>query len=199
LGQPLQIYSGTEKKTLWKMKDVMPIEGLWMSPDGTRVVAVHDGSKITVFDTTTGSVLYAGRAHNVGMVVVTFSGKGNRFFTSGADGRVVMWDVRTVKKLKEFRGNDQERMTAADLSPDGRRVVTVNTGGSWQLWDVETGVQLMNVACSSMGLFSVAFSGDGQRIFTTGDDNTVRMWQAVAADPTISIPLDATYLKGLNP
>jgi WD40 repeat protein len=135
--------------------------------------------------------------HNLGPVNVLFSADGQRAFTCGGDGSTMMWDIHTLKKQMEFRGNDQQAVNGADISPDGRRVVTASQSGSWQLWDAATGVQLLDVHASTGPLISALFSPSGREIYTCGDGQ-VRIWRSLTADPTIRIPIDASFLKGLR-
>ena len=170
-----------------------------MSPDGTRLITIRGEVEMTVFDAANGRVLKREHAHNVGPLNLQFTSDGRHFLTSGGDGRVVLWILDTLEKQGEFRGNDQERMTSADVSPDGRRVVTTNTGGSWQLWDAQTGVQLMNISASDRPLSSVLFCSDGKRILTAGEDGVVRLWNSVDRDPTFYVRIDPKYLSHLRP
>lgn len=196
--QSLMVYSGPRKKTLWSIPGIKGIAGMWLSPDGSRLIVVRDGIVMTVYDAETGKILHTGKAHNVEPISVSFSADGRRFFTCGGDGRVVMWDLEGLRPISEFRGNDQERMTSADVSPDGRRVVTTNTGGAWQLWDVQSGVQLMNIAASDRPLSSAVFCEDGKRLLTAGDDGIVRLWRAIDRDPTTYVHIDPQYLSDLK-
>jgi len=102
-----------------------------------------------------------------------------------------------LRRLVDFRGNDQEGMTSADISPDGRRVVTTSISGEWQLWDAANGRQLLDVQASPQPLSSAVFSSDGERILTAGSDFNLRVWTTVRADPTTRIPIEPAQLAGL--
>jgi WD40 repeat protein len=151
---------------------------------------------MTVIDMADGKILANLRPHNRGPLNLSFSQDGKQAFTCGGDGSVVMWDVRSLKRMMQFRGNDQYGMTSADLSTDGRRVVTTTQSGSWQLWDASNGAQLLDVRASSAPLSSATFSADGQAIFTA--DGTVRVWRSLQTDPATYVPIEASYLPKLN-
>jgi len=194
----LSAYSGRDERVRWTRKDITGASSLWVSPDGSRLFYGSSDRTITVLDMQNGRTLGTLNSHNLGPLYLTFSADERRVFTCGGDGRVVMWDTKTLEKIAEFWGNDQEGMTSADLSPDGRRVVTTSRSGSWQLWDTSHRVQLMDVRASRGPLSSAIFSADGKRIVTAGDDNQVRVWRTVDSDPTTYIPLDGAYLKDLH-
>jgi len=171
---------------------------MWVSPDGTRLLAVRGNMGVEAYDTETGKLLKRLEAHNMGPIYVTFSRDSDRLFTCGGDGRTVMWDMHTLKKLREFRGNALKGATCADLSPDGRRVVTASQSGWWQLWDANTGTRLLNVEASTQPLSSVVFCADGTRILTAGSDNQVRVWTASDQNPTVLVPIDRSWLTGVH-
>lgn len=192
-------YSGQERRVRWTRPNIKNVVSLWVSPNGQRIFLVLEDKDVEVFDMEDGRPLGSMNSHNNGPIYMTFSADGSKTFTCGGDGRAVMWDTMTLKKLVEFRGNEQEGMRSGDLSPDGRRVVTASQSGAWQLWDAANGRLLLDVQASPLPLSSAIFSSDGQRIVTAGEDGNVRVWTTVENDPTTYVPIDPTFLKGLYP
>jgi len=191
-------YSGKTGKVRWRRDDIKGVNSVWVGPDGSRLFVASEEQRMTVYDMKDGRLLGTMDSHNVGPINLTFSADGRIAFTCGGDGRAVMWDTVRVKKLMEFRGNEQLSVSSADISPDGRRVLTTNRFGSWQLWDASNGVQLLDVHASSGPLSSALFCADGRRIVTAGDDGQVRIWRTVDSDPTTYVPVDAKYLSHLH-
>src|SRR5262249_50770768 len=76
----------------------------------------------------------------------------------------------------------------AAFSPDGARIVTASDDGTARVWEAATGKPLATLTghCPSRienGPFgcedsSAAFSPDGQRIVTSSNDKTARVWEA---------------------
>jgi len=75
-------------------------------------------------------------------------------------------------------------LEAVAYSPDGRHIATCGGVGAF-LWDVETGKHIrtfMNLQSDLMGrplnafIWSVAFSPDGTRMLTGGEDGTGKLW-----------------------
>lgn len=186
-------------KTRWEKKDFGGTQAIWISPDGSRMLATVNDLYVQVFDTADGRPLGILSSHNIGPINVSFTRDGTGVFTCGGDGRAVLWDLKSLRKRREFRGNALRTISSADLSPDGRRVATASRSGSWQLWDASNGVQLLDVSASKRPLSTVLFVGDGSRILTAGDDYQVRVWSTVQHDPTIRIPIDPALLKGVHP
>ncbi|MBI4675618.1 MAG: NACHT domain-containing protein [Chloroflexi bacterium] len=89
-----------------------------------------------------------------------------------------------------YRGHTSA-VNAAQFSPGGKRMVTASSDGTARVWDVATGQQLaelrghgvtLTVEAISPETFddvnSARFSPDGQRIVTTSNDRTARIWDA---------------------
>jgi hypothetical protein len=171
------------------------LQAMWVSPDGSRLFLVRDNVILEVYDTKSGGLIRKITAHNMGPLYVTFTRNSDAFFTCGGDGRVVLWDMASTRKLMEFRGNALRGATCADLSPDGKRVATASQSGSWQLWDSSNGVQLLDVEASKRPLTSVVFCADGNRIITAGSDDQVRVWSATDQNPTVNLPINRSWLS----
>ena len=63
------------------------------------------------------------------------------------------------------------------FSPDGRRLVTGNSGSVMHVWDSTTGETLFALKCGSSA-FSVAFSPDGRLVASGHNDKAARLWDA---------------------
>ena len=191
-------FSAADRKIRWSRKGIKDIDGIWVSPDGSRAFYSVAGKSLSAFDMADGHPMGNLDTDNIGPLRLTFSADGNHTFVCAGDGHALMFDTHTLKKLVEFRGNDQVGLTSADISPDGRRVVTTDRSGSWKLWDTSGGTMLMNVRGSDSPLSSAVFSSDGRNIVTAGDDNKVRVWRTAKADPTMYIPIDQALLQNLH-
>ncbi|MDR3691908.1 MAG: AAA-like domain-containing protein [Fimbriimonas sp.] len=172
--------------------------GVWVTPDGKNVIAFSGGKYVVVLDARTGKLRGVLEPHNLRVSNLTFTSDGAAFFTFGADGRVTLWDIATLTQRMEFRGNTGQRVTSADLSPDGRRVVTTTEGGSWLIYDAATGVLLTTVKATVGPLRGALFTSDGKRLVTVGADDVVRVWQSLDRDPSVRVPVDAAFLKGIK-
>ncbi|MFB0833009.1 nSTAND1 domain-containing NTPase [Arthrobacter halodurans] len=65
------------------------------------------------------------------------------------------------------------------FGPDGRLVVSGDSGGSVQRWDAETGQPVGDPLTGHDGaVTAVAYGPDGRRIASAGADGTVRLWDA---------------------
>src|SRR5262249_6950050 len=72
-------------------------------------------------------------------------------------------------------------LCGTSFSPDGARIAAGlcfgNAGGAW-IWDARTGHKVLAVGGRDGSAFNVAYSPDGRRIVTGGDDGKGRVWDA---------------------
>ena len=104
------------------------------------------------------------------------SKNGGRIAILMDDRTVTVFDVQTGKRVGKFF--EDERFTAADLSPDGKVLLTGNLWGDVKFWDVETGAVLFDPPAHNRTVWSASFSLDGSMAITTSDDDTARLWDA---------------------
>lgn len=194
----LSLISMVTGRTKWVRSDRGHIDAMWVSPNNSRLILVRDLLSVEIYDVQTGTLLGNVSDNNAPPLALTFTAKGDQFFTCGGDGRAVLWDLGSLRRRAEFRGNALDTITSADLSPDGTRVVTSSSSGAWQLWDASTGEQLTEVHASSAPLNSAIFSWDGKRLITAGEDGLVRGWLTIDQDPTIEIPVDPARLSSIH-
>ena len=93
-----------------------------------------------------------------------FAADGRSFVYGDRHGRVWILDARTWKprhRPLDARG----QLTAADLSPDGRRLATTHDDGTARLWDVASGRQIGGPLPTASGdVFAAAFTGSNAEL-----------------------------------
>ncbi len=71
------------------------------------------------------------------------------------------------------------RFTCVALSPDGKRILTGDTGKLLRLWDAEKGKELFQIKGHQLAPTSVRFLSDSEAV--SFDNNEVRFWKDVAS------------------
>src|SRR5579883_521386 len=63
------------------------------SPDGTQILIASSDHTLRICNAATGATQTIFRGHTAGVVSAHFNNAGTRIVTSGADGKVIVWDA----------------------------------------------------------------------------------------------------------
>ena len=153
------------------------------SPDGKRI---YTGG--AVWNAATGHRMLTLKGDASGSAA--FSPDGKHIITDGT-----VWDAVTGQRTLTLRGL-KEGINSVAFSPDGKRIVTGT--GSWgllrtnaenavKIWDAMSGRELLSIKGYTKAVRCVAFSPDGKRIATNGDDNLAKVWDATTGHELLSL------------
>jgi len=99
---------------------------------------------------------------------------GRRVFT-GAYGNVSMWDAK--RGVRQWRLDARGQAIAA-FRPDGLQIVcALSSDVSPRIYDAATGKELGGLRGHQGRVSQLAFSDDGTRVATVGEDQTTRIWE----------------------
>jgi eukaryotic-like serine/threonine-protein kinase len=161
-------------------------------PDRPRIAtAGSDGRKqaVKVWDASDGKVFYeilVGRDSSAGPYqAVAFSPDGRYLVTGKLEGVVQVWDAETGELVGTL-GTHEREIRGLVFSKDGRHLATASGDGQVKLWDAtrleETRLDEKPKVLHTLGArvagpgVNVAFSPDGQRLATGGEENTIKIW-----------------------
>jgi WD40 repeat protein len=145
---------------------------------------------------------------------VVFNLDGTRLATASSDATVRVWDSTTGKELA--RVSHKSSVKSVVFSPDGTQLATASSDATVRVWDSTTGKELIRVIPESTGkkvagviehshAESVVFSPDGTRLATSGNDTTVRVWDATTGKELLRVihkdlvPLRMVYKVVFSP
>lgn len=146
-----------------------------VSSDGTRIATTGGDGMARIWDAETGYELHCLTSLE-GIVGIAFSPDGKLLATGAYVGNprimseLVLWDTGTGLARRTITGPGVGQ--AVTFSPDGTRVAAAGPGSAY-VWDVATGLELLKIPAhvnenSHYGIFSTAFSPDGQVLLTSG-------------------------------
>jgi len=152
------------------------VQGGEFSPDGSRVITSSLDGTARVWDAATGRELIAltfPRSHSgAPYYIARFSPDGSRIVTHCDDVRI--WDATDGRLLLVYKVRGH-----AFFSADGSRILALD-GGTGQIRDVVTGGVLATLRCDRNSLGAAAYSPDGSRILTYGQEKIARVWNSVS-------------------
>jgi len=159
------------------------------SPDGTYIVSGSSDNTVQIWNATTGILYFTYRGHSESVDSVAWSPDGTYIASAEHYGKGQIWEVTTGSSIASFDGGRN-----IVWSPDGTRIASIKFGRV-QIWDVTTGDKIITYhghddvprlpasdgtieVSEDEGARAVAWSPDGTRIASGGDDNTAQIWNA---------------------
>jgi WD40 repeat protein len=115
---------------------------------------------------------------------VSFWGNDDTTIISVAPPRVFVWDSLTGDEITSF---DTGAVWSADLSPDGT-LLAVATDTGISVWNIETQQEVFRFGTVGGNGQRVAWSPDGQKIATLGEDYTsIDIWNVSTSDAALTV------------
>ncbi len=180
------------------------------SPDSKRLASATGefGSpgvgEIKIWNADTGKEIRHLKGHGASVTGLAFTPDGARLASSGADKKVVVWDLSTGQEVFTLTATNRpnERPNGVAFSPDGTRLAIVheyseasgNSAGEVQVLDVATRKELLNLKGHLGRLFSVAYNPAGTRLATTGDSG-IKVWDAATGREIHHLPANAARFQ----
>ncbi|MFL5917541.1 MAG: WD40 repeat domain-containing protein, partial [Gaiellaceae bacterium] len=160
-----------------------------VGPDGSVavireyvVVLRSEGKKLTL------------SGHRDRVYSVAFSRAGDLLATASRDHDVRIWNVATGKQVMRLQGANTA-VHDAEFSPNGRWLIAA--ASKTALWDVRDRELLLRLQGHEGTTTAAVFDPSGTRIYTGGDDGTVRLYACrICGDLDALLALADTRLAG---
>jgi WD40 repeat protein len=174
------LWDPTSGRRLGRLPEVS--EGLYClatHPGGNLLATGSMSGRIRLWDVERGELVWTRQVLNGFVRSTCFSPLGTTLLCSGqGDVRVKLLNPRDGDELRSLSGQTHAGESAI-YSPDGRRLATASVDGRIQIWDAETGEEVLSLRHSSVGVLTcLAFSPDGAELASAGIDGVIRVWDA---------------------
>jgi len=150
--------------------------------DGRSLMTASRDGTVAFWAIPHGGVRHLLIAHPGGATGVDVAPNGSRAVSTGHEGSVRIWNLRTMRSSPPAAGGHRARATAVSLSPNGKLALTSGEDGTGRIWDAVSG-EILHVLPHAEKrkipkgrVNSATFSPDGSWAVTAGDDGVARVW-----------------------
>lgn len=146
-----------------------------ISGDQRRIAAADCDGQIFLGDPLSGMSSRLTPSGASAVADLSFSRNGDQLVCARTDGSISVWDLATSTLLWEFTGH-QGLASAAQMLPDGKRVISTGFDGMVYLWDCTTGSEAWHRNIGTQGFLALAVADDGRKAAWGGINETVAVW-----------------------
>jgi len=181
------------------------------SPDAKRLASGNFDRTVKVWDATSGELTFTLAGHSDNVACVAFSADGRHLASGSRDKTVKVWNLSarheggaTGGPFLTLKGHTSPVSSVA-FSPDGKRVaagsaVPFGRGLPSEviMWDATSGQKLFTLKGHSGGSIEcVAFSPDGNRLATACLDGTVKVWDTIGGQETLTLNREPSAVRSV--
>ncbi len=155
--------------------------GVDFSPDGKHLVTGGWDFTAKFWDAGTGEEIFDLFTGEEWVTAVAFSPDGNHVATALQITGVTIWDV--AASLAAAAGKEVLTinlqggfLVSMAYSPDGQLIATGDSEGTLQVWDANSGRELISQAAHDHSIQNLAFSPDGKNVATSSADGSTKVW-----------------------
>ena len=149
------------------------------SPDGKLLATCSYDRLAKLWNAADGAERATLRDHSDAIYGLAFRPDGKLLATAAADRTVKLWDVATGQRLYTL-SESTDWLYSVAFSPDGKRVAAAGVDRTVRLWDVNDteGRLAASAFAHERPVLQVRFAANGQTLFTLGEDDRLKSWDA---------------------
>ncbi|MDE0636617.1 MAG: dockerin type I domain-containing protein [Candidatus Poribacteria bacterium] len=163
----------------WQIQETLTehtnvVEVVAFSPDGQTLASGSRDGTIKLWNPDNGRLKKTLIGHTEEVRSLAFSPDGKTLASGSRDRTIRLWNLQTGKLQKTLTGYT-DWINPVAFSPDGQ-YLACGRYNTIRLWNTQTG-EYKNISEGHTGhVLSVAFSPDGTTLASSGEDNTVLLW-----------------------
>jgi YD repeat-containing protein len=148
------------------------------SPGSSRLACVGGDGAVAIWRPGPARGPYGERVR-----ALAWSPGGQRFVTGDDNGRIQLWEVSAHREPEELGHRFEHPVRAIGWSPDERLLATGHNDGTVWLWGPNANDEPIELGRHRRDVHDVAWSPDGSRVVTVGDDNFLKVWRVPTDNP----------------
>ena len=161
----IQIYDVQKLNTKPRLLPIQNATAIDFSPDGKWVVIGFDDGSVQILDITTGNIQHTSHKDVEPITLIAYHPSDNLIITGSHEGAVRVLDIASGDELYYPLSGYFTPISALAISPDGKTLAFGNWHGTdTYIFNVQTGKRLHRFLDSSLGIWAIAYSPDGQFI-----------------------------------
>jgi WD40 repeat protein len=122
---------------------------------------------------------------------------GNVLASGGYDHTLRLWDITLETVTCRYVLHHNSIVSAISWHPTQPIVATGCHDSQITLWHSETGAAIAHLQGHANQVSALVFSADGQQLYSSSEDATVKIWDWETATCLSNIPIDRPY-EGMN-
>ncbi|MEC7802776.1 MAG: TIR domain-containing protein [Verrucomicrobiota bacterium] len=178
---------------LWNIKDRKIIYTLrghqkkvnfaTFSPDGKMIATTSADKSVIIWDAESSKQITT-LQHDDSVILASFDPKGEKLVTCDENQKTIVWDLDKLKIISV----GPNALNSLTFSPDGKNVLSTSRYSKIaKTWNPNSGRVKFALKGHLSSVNSAYYSSDGQRIITTSNDDTIRIWDAKKGDELLSL------------
>jgi WD40 repeat protein len=109
-----------------------------------------------------------------------------------------LWTLFTSHNQRMARGRIKHKRGRVEWSPDGKRIASGRDDKTVEIWDAETGRDILTIQGIGWREGKFAWSHDGGRIAGVSDNSTVKVWDSKTGRELVVLKAEAGDKKSLR-
>jgi len=178
------------------------------SPDDQWLATASYDKHTMVWNVADGALRYDFTDHVDAVYALAFSPDGKYLATGAGDRTVKLWDLETGKRLITF-SDAEATIHTVTFSPDGRYLAAGSADKRIYIWDVPASAKQFTQSSTSTGVLAqskfahngavllLAYTPDGASLVSSGEDATVKIWDAATMAEARTLEPQSDWLIAL--
>lgn len=161
-------------------------------PVFSSVATGSDDYTIKIWDWEEGEMERTIKGHTRAVLDVDFGGPrgGTLLASCSSDLKIKLWDPSDdYKNIRTLPGHDHSVSAVRFIPSSGNLLVSASRDKTLKIWDVTTGYCVKTLEGHAGWVRDVSPSFDGQFLFSTGDDQTGRLWDISGATSEVKMTM----------